>query len=80
MPEMCLCDGGLRKNGRNMNEDSKGLKATNEQQDNGTGILHQIAQQPIDQVYLYTRYPFPYLPAQDLEEQGTSCRAGRCMC
>ena len=26
----------------------EGLKATNEQQDNGTGILHQIAQHLID--------------------------------
>ena len=36
----------------------KGLKATNEWQDDGTGILHQVAQFPIDQVYrgshLYT--------------------------
>ena len=29
----------------------KGLKATNERQDDGTAILHQVAQNPIDQVY-----------------------------
>ena len=37
----------------------QGLKATNEQQDNGTGILHQVAQHPKDQVYLYKRRPSP---------------------
>ena len=26
----------------------KGLKATNEWQDDGTGVLHQVAQHPID--------------------------------
>ena len=30
----------------------KGLKVTNEQQDDRTGVLHQVAQHPIDQVYL----------------------------
>ena len=35
----------------------KGLIATNEWQDNGSGILHQVTQFPIDQVYLYTRHP-----------------------
>ena len=34
----------------------KGLKATNEWQDDGTGVLHQVAQHPIDQVYFYTRH------------------------
>ena len=29
----------------------KGLKATNERQDDGAGILHQVAQFPIDQVH-----------------------------
>ena len=31
----------------------KGLNATNEWQDDGTGVLHQVAQFPIDQVCLY---------------------------
>ena len=34
----------------------KGLKATNAQLDNGTGILHQVAQFPIDQVYFIYIY------------------------
>ena len=29
----------------------KGLKVTDEWQDNGTSALHQVAQHPIDQVY-----------------------------
>ena len=48
----------------------KSLKATNEQQNDGAGILHQWAQIPIDQVYLYTRCPCPSLPTQDPERQG----------
>ena len=44
-----------------------GLKATNELQDDRTGVLHQVAQHPIDQVYLYARRPCPSLPTQDLE-------------
>ena len=32
----------------------KGLKATNKQQDDGTGVLHQVAQHPIDQAYGYS--------------------------
>ena len=40
----------------------KGLKATNGQQDDGTGILHQVAQFPIDQVYFYTRCPTAHAP------------------
>ena len=44
------------------------LKATNEQQDDGAGILHQVAQFPIDQVYfIYTRRPCPSPPTQDPE-------------
>ena len=35
----------------------KDLKDTNGQQDNGTSILHKVAQHTIDQVHLYTRYP-----------------------
>ena len=46
-----------------------GLKATNEWQDDGTSVLHQVAQHPIDQVCLYTRHPYPSRP--DLEGQGT---------
>ena len=39
----------------------KGLKATNGQQDDVAGILHQVAQFPMDLVYLYTRCPcLPY--------------------
>ena len=49
----------------------KGLKATNEWRDNGIGILHQVAQYSIDQVYLYARRPCPSPPTQDLERQGT---------
>ena len=45
----------------------KGSMATNEQQDDGTGGLHQVAQHPIDQVYLYTGCPCPSLPTQDPE-------------
>ena len=45
-------------------------KATNEQQDDGAGILHLAAQFPIDQVYLYTRHPSPSLPIQDPERKG----------
>ena len=52
----------------------KGLKATNERQDDGAGILHQVAQFPIDQVYfVYTRVPCPSLPTQDPERQGNGC-------
>ena len=36
-----------------------GLKATNERQDYGAGILHQEAQFPIDQVYLIYKAPMP---------------------
>ena len=37
------------------------LKVTNEQQDDGAGILHQVAQFPIDQVYfIYARHPLSY--------------------
>ena len=57
--------------------ENHGLKANNERQDDGTVILHQVAQHPIDQVYLYTRHPCPFPPTQDLERQGFSCRAGR---
>ena len=35
------------------------LKATNERQDDGAGILHQVAQFPIDQVYLIYKAPMP---------------------
>ena len=35
------------------------LKATNERQDYGAGILHQEAQFPIDQVYLIYKAPMP---------------------
>ena len=52
-------------------------RATNGQQDNRTGILHQVAQHPIDQAYLYTRCPWLSPPMPDLEEQGTGCKAGR---
>ena len=42
------------------------LKATNELQDDGAGILHQVAQFPIGQVYfIYTRRPCPSPPMQD---------------
>ena len=50
------------------------LKATNEQQDNGAGILNQVAQFPIDQVYfIYARRPCLSLPMQDQERQGIGC-------
>ena len=45
----------------------KGSKATNERQGDGTGVLLQVAQFPIDQVYLYTRRPCPSPPTQDPE-------------
>ena len=37
----------------------KAIKATNERQDYGAGILHQEAQFPIDQVYLIYKAPMP---------------------
>ena len=36
---------------------SSRLKATNERQDYGAGILRQVAQLPIDQVYLIYKAP-----------------------
>ena len=52
----------------------KRSKATNERQDDGAGILHQVAQFPTDQVYfIYTRRPCPSPPTQDPERQGTGC-------
>ena len=57
----------------------KGLKATRKRQDNGTGVLHQIAQHPIHQISLYTRCPCPSPPMQDLERQSSGCRAGKPM-
>ena len=56
------------------------LKVTNEQQDDGAGILHQVAQFPVDQVYLYTRCPCPSPPMQDPERQGAGCKASRPIC
>ena len=35
------------------------LKVTNEQQDNGSGILYQVAKFPIDQVYFIYIYKAP---------------------
>ena len=35
----------------------KRLKATNERQNDRAGILHQVAQFPIDQVYLIYKVP-----------------------
>ena len=32
-------------------QNSLSLKAINEQQDDGTGVMHQVAQHPIDPVY-----------------------------
>ena len=55
----------------------KDLKATNGWQDNGTGVLYQVAQHPIDQVCWYTRCPWPSPPMQGPEGQGAGCRAGR---
>ena len=50
------------------------LKATNERQDDGAGILHRVAQFTIDRVYfIYTRRPCPSPPTQDPERQGTGC-------
>ena len=50
------------------------LKAINERQDDGAGILHQVAQFPIDPQYsIYTRHPCPPPPTQDLERHGTGC-------
>ena len=51
-----------------------GLKATNEQQDNGTGVLHQVAQHPRPAILI------DKAPKQDLEGQGTGCRVGRPVC
>ena len=50
------------------------LKATNERQDDGAGMLHQVAQFPIDQVYfIYTRPPCPSPATQGPGRQGTGC-------
>ena len=49
----------------------KGLKVTNERQDGGKGVLHKVAQHPIDQVHLYTRRPCPPLPTQGLKRRDT---------
>ena len=35
------------------------VKGTNERQDYGAGILYQVAQFPIDQVYLIYKAPMP---------------------
>ena len=48
---------------------SKGLKATNEQQDDGAGILHQVAQFPIDQVF----FEFLFFFLGDFIENNSSC-------
>ena len=39
--------------------------------------MGQLAQYPIDQIYLLTRCSCHSPPTRHLEEQGTSCRAGR---
>ena len=60
-------------------------KGTSEQEDNGTGVLHQVTQHPIGLVYLQgthtplhpPRHTCPSLPTQDLEGQGTGFREGR---
>ena len=43
------------------------LKVTIEQHDDGTGVLYQVAQHPMDQVYLYTRHSRPCLPTLSRE-------------
>ena len=49
------------------------LKAINEQQDNEAGILHQVAQFPIDQVYfICTWCSCPSPPTHDPERQGNN--------
>ena len=50
------------------------LKATNERQDYGAGILHQVAQFPIDQVYLIYEAPMPLSTHARPERQGTGCK------
>ena len=45
----------------------KGLKATNERQDDGVGILHQVAQFPLDQVYFIYKASCPSPTTQDPE-------------
>ena len=40
--------------------DHKGLKATNEWHDDGTGVFHQVVQHSVDRVY--TRRPCSSLP------------------
>ena len=48
-------------------EGLRGFTATNERQDDGAGISHQVAQFPTDQVYLgYTQsHPCPSPPTQE---------------
>ena len=49
----------------------KGLMATNELQDDGAGILHQVAQFQVYFIYILYKRPCPYLPTQDPERRGT---------
>ena len=41
---------GFKKKDHTTGTFFEGLKATNEWQDTGTGVLHQVAQHPIDQL------------------------------
>ena len=64
-----------------MHKDLKGLKVTNEWQDDGTGILHQVAQFPIDQVgYSSIQGAHTLSTHAKPRDKGTDCRAGRPIC
>ena len=54
-----------------------GLKATNEQQDDGAGILYQVVQFPTDEVQHTYNILIYKVPMQDPERQGTVCKADR---
>ena len=54
----------------------KGLYATDERQDDGAGILHQVAQFPRDQVYfiyIYIQGAHAPLCPHKTQRQGSGC-------
>ena len=55
----------------------KGLKVTNERQDDGAGIFHQVAKFPIDQVYLIYKAPMPLSAHARPRDKVVAANAGR---
>ena len=54
---------------QNRNERCKGLKATNEEHNDGTGVLHQVAQFPVDQVYYIQGAHAPLCPRKTKKDK-----------